>query len=146
VDANHDGVPDGLPGVVALDPIETTNERAVSYLIPVLGRVGWNRGPHDLVASIVGDVQRDTFVLANATQQAAGLDRNTVVVDGILTYTGKWRDTHLRAQLSWHNSQRHEHAHAAGAGGIPQLLSAYVPRMLAEDPALAAACDDSSDP
>src|SRR5262249_49769626 len=62
----------------------------------------------------------------------------------IATWRGSWPDTRLRAQLAWHRSARSESARDGAAAGIPQLLAAYVPASLPDDPALAAACDHTS--
>src|SRR5262249_17952797 len=84
----------------------------------------------------------------NATLQASGVNANNVVGDAIATWRGHWTDTHVRAQLAWHRSERHETARDPLAATIPQLLSAYIPQPLQEDPVLAAACSDdaSTDP
>jgi hypothetical protein len=55
-----------------------------------------------------------------------------------------WGDTRARARLSWHRSARYEAANDGAAANLPQFQTAYVPTELADDPALAAACDDTS--
>jgi len=142
VDLDQDGVPDGLPGQIAVEPIEDTDTRAVNFLIPAMARVGWARGHHDVALTLIGHASRDSFFLANATQQAAGVDRTSWLGDGIATWKGSWRDTRVRGQLAWHRSVRRESAHDPDAAGAPQRLSTYVPTELADDPILAGACGD----
>jgi TonB dependent receptor len=143
VDADGDGVPDGLPGDVVVAPIETTSTREIDYFVPVMARVGADLGAQRIALSLVGEVARDSRFLGNSTLQAAGIDRRTTTGDAIATWEGTWSDVRARAQLSWHRSSRVESARDAAAAGVPQLLSAYVPIPLPEDSALAAACDDS---
>jgi hypothetical protein len=142
VDADRNGLPDGLPGDVATALIEDTSTREWDYAVPVMARIGLDRGPHHLALSLVGSVARDTRFLGNATLPAAGVDRTSTVGDAIATWRGSWRDLRVRAQGSWHRSTRSDSAREASAASGPQLLSAYVPATLSEDPALAAACDD----
>lgn len=111
-----------------------------AWLVPVLARAGIAAGPHALALSIVGQYSRDERTLANATPAAAGVIRAGTTGDAIATYTGTWADTRARVQLAWHRSAITERARDAAAAGTPQLLSAYVPATLADDPALAAAC------
>ncbi|HEX8113770.1 MAG TPA: TonB-dependent receptor, partial [Kofleriaceae bacterium] len=144
VDTDGNGVPDGLPGDVVVAPIEDTQTRELDYFVPVMARVGADFGAHHVALSLVGDVARDSRFLANSTLQAAGVDRRTFAGDAIATWEGQWSDVHARAQLTWHRSSRTESARDDAAAGMPQLLSAYVPAHLAEDPALAAVCDDGS--
>ena len=144
VDADNNGLADGLPGEVAVAPIEDTHTRTLDYAVPAMARVGVDRGPHHLALSLVGELERDTRWLGNATLQAAGVDRRTFTGDAIATWRGTWPELRARVQLSWHRSSRTESAHDAAAADIPQLLTAYVPAALRDDPALAAACDDAS--
>jgi hypothetical protein len=144
VDADGDGVPDGLPGDVAVAPIEATQTRELDYFVPVMARVGADLGAHHIALSLVGDLARDSRFLGNSTLQAAGVDRRTLTGDAIATWEGTWSDVRARVQLSWHRSSRVESARAAAAARLAQLLSAYVPTRLPEDPGLAAACDDAS--
>ena len=142
VDADDDGRIDGFPGLVDLETIEDTSEHTLDYLIPVMARAGWERGPHAIDVTLIGHANRDSAMLANATQQAAGIDRIGYVADGIATWRGSWKRTRARAQFAWHRSVRNERAHDGDAGTISQLLTAYVPVPLADDPTLAAACYD----
>lgn len=144
VDADGDGVPDGLPGDVVVAPIEDTETREYDYFVPFMLRSGADVGVHHVALSLVGDVARNSQFLGNSTLQAAGVDRRTFAGDAIITWEGDWSSFHLRAQAAWHHSSRTESARADAAAGMPQLLGAYVPTPLPEDPALAAACDDGS--
>jgi hypothetical protein len=144
IDRDEDGVPDGLPGVVSVQPITDETERSIDYSVPIMARAGWRRGPHELELTLLGTPSSDTVYFANATRQAAGVHRQTWVGDAIASWRGTWPGTRVRALLSWHRSSRHESASDPAAASIPQLQTAYVPAMLAEDPALAAACDDTA--
>jgi hypothetical protein len=142
VDADGNGVPDGLPGDVVVAPIETTSTGELDYFVPVMARVGADAGAHRVALSLVGDVARDARFLGNSTLQAAGVDRRTLTGDAIATWEGIWSDVRARAQLSWHRSSRTEWARDDAAAGMPQQRTAYVPIALPDDPALAAACAD----
>jgi len=142
VDANGDGVPDGFPGDLALAPIDRTSARTLDYAVPVMARAGLDAGPHHLELTVIGEVERGSQFLANATPPAAGIDRRTTAGDAIATWRGSWARTHVRVQLAWHRSSQVDAAHDGGAAGLPQLVSGYVPAALADDPALAAACSD----
>lgn len=144
VDADGNGVPDGLPGDVATVPVETTRTREIDISVPVMARAGIDRGAHHLDVTLIGAVDRDSRFLGNATLAAAGVDRRTLTGDAIATWRGAWADTRVRGQLSWHRSDRRESARDAGAAHTPQLLSAFVPTRLDDDMALAAACDDTA--
>ena len=144
IDANGDMVPDGFPGAITTSPIETTSHTRVDWFVPLMARTGYDNGAHHVELTLVGDVSHQTSYLGNATLQAAGVDELSYVGDAIATYHGVWTDTRVNAQLAWHRGVIRESAHDPAAADIPQLLSAYIPRTLPEDPALAAACDDSS--
>lgn len=142
VDADHDGVPDGVPGIVATQVVERDTRDETTYSVPFMARTGWDGGPHHLELTLVGAVSNDTRYLYNATLQAAAVDGTNLVGDAIATWRSEWKDTHVRLQAAWHRSQRRESAHDPAAANIPQLLSAYVPATLSEDPTLAGACSD----
>ena len=144
VDADGNGVPDGLPGEVAVAPVENTSARTLDFAMPVMARAGLDLGEHHLALSLVGEIERDARFLGNATLRAAGVDRRTITGDAIATWRSAWPDTRARVQLSWHRSSRVESAHDPAAANIPQLLTAYVPPRLPDDPPLAAVCDDAS--
>ena len=144
LDDDRNNVPDGLPGDVATSTVERTAARTLGFVVPVMAHVGLDRGPHHFELSLIGQASRDARFLSNATQQAAGVDRTNLIGDAIATWRGEWADTRARAQFAWHRSQHHESARDAAGAAIPQVLSAYVPTSLPEDPGLAAACDDSS--
>ncbi len=143
-DVDGDGTPDGLPGVVDLDFIDRYSRTPITWSVPFMLRGGLDRGPHALDLSLVGTVATDTRYLFNSTLQAAGVDGTTGVGDAIATWRGRWTNTRARGQLAWHRSMRRESARDRDAENIPQLLSAYVPEMLADDPVIAAACSDES--
>jgi len=144
VDADGNGQADGLPGDVVVAPIEATQTRELDYSVPVMVRTGIDRGLHHVELSLIGQTGRTTRFLGNATLAAAGVDREVTTGDAIATWRGEWADTRARVQLAWHRSTQNESAHDRRAADIPQLLTAYVPATLTDDPVLAAACDDSS--
>ncbi len=144
VDADGDGLPDGLPGDAVVAPIEQTATTTLDYRVPIMARAGFDRGAHHLELSAIGSAARDTAFLGLATPQAAGVDRSTTTGDLIATWRATWPTTRARLQLAWHRSTRRESAHDAAAANLPQTLSGYIPQRLVEDPVLAAACDDTS--
>ncbi|HWU87355.1 MAG TPA: hypothetical protein VN253_08770, partial [Kofleriaceae bacterium] len=144
VDADRNGLPDGFPGVLVVQPVTDTREEVTDYFVAGMARAGWARGPHEVELTLVGNASGDAVFFANATPQAAGTDRRFWVGDAIASWRGRWRDTRVRARLSWHRSIRDESAHDPAAANLRQLQSAYVPTTLPEDPALAAVCDDSA--
>jgi hypothetical protein len=147
VDADGDASVDTVDQRVLLETISRTEVQTLDYFVPAMARAGWERGPHELAVTLVGHASRDSAFLANATDRS-GIDRSAWVGDGIATWRGRWKATRMRAQLAWHRSVRREAAYDDDAAGTIQLLSAYVPGALPEDPELAAACADggSEDP
>ncbi|HUJ56977.1 MAG TPA: hypothetical protein VLX92_00635 [Kofleriaceae bacterium] len=141
-DRDGDMIPDGYPGVLDLDLIENTSKTVDTYSVPMMARAGLDRGPHHFEATLIGTAGSDALYRYNATLQAAGIDEHTLVGDAIATYRGEWADTHVRVQAAWHYASRTQDAADPKAANLPQLLSAYVPTSLAEDPALAGACND----
>ncbi len=146
VDADGDGGIDGLPGAPVTQLVLETTDETTGYLVPAMARAGWDRGPHHLALTLIGQTSRGTRFLANATQQAAGLDRTDWIGDGIATYEGTWKRTHARFQLAWHRSVHREAAHDPAAANLPQALTAYIPTTLADDPALTQVCHDNTYP
>jgi hypothetical protein len=148
-DVDGDNVPDGLPGTtdeggdgkVDLETIALTGETVRQYSIPMMARAGWEKGPHDVTFTLLGNATKDAAFLANATQQASGLDRTGLLVDGIAQWRGKWKSTRARVMLAWHRSDRSEAARDP-AGNTVQLLTAYVPDVLPDDPTVAAGCTE----
>lgn len=142
VDDDQNGIPDGFPGVITTDLVERDTKHVTTYEVPMMARVGWDRGPHHLELSLVGEAFTESRFVFNSTLQAGGVDRSSLVGDGIATWKSNWQDTHLRVQAAWHRSHRSESARDPSAADTPQLLSAYVPDPLAQDPALGGACSD----
>lgn len=141
-DANQDGVPDGAPGLVTTTPIEDNRDDVTNYNVPVMARLGLDRGHHHLALSLIGSAASAVRYNFNATLQAGGVDATNIIGDGLATYTGEWQDTKLRLQVAWHRSQHTEAARTPAAANLPQQLSGYVPTTLADDPVLAQACAD----
>ena len=142
VDRDDNGIVDGFPGVIDLEPIETTSERTLDYLVPIMLRTGWDRGPHAIELTLIGHANRDTAMLSLATKQAAGIDREGYVGDAIATWRGSWKRTHARVQAAWHRSVRIESTHDSKAADIPQQLTVFIPNPLPEDPTLSSKCYD----
>ncbi|MFT3696015.1 MAG: hypothetical protein QM831_22955 [Kofleriaceae bacterium] len=144
-DANDDGFYDvNADGTFKLDSIETNTVTPLNYNIPVMARVGWDRGPHHLDLSYVGNFNSATRFLQNATLQAGGIDSRNYVGDLIGTYKGEWTNTRLKIQAAWHHNEHHEQARYAGGDDQVQTLTAYVPDTIDQDPTLAAKCSDST--
>jgi hypothetical protein len=143
-DVDQDGVPDGFPGVVTTQLIEHSEQTPITYFVPAMARAGLDHGPHHVDVSLVGNVASSVFNRFNSTISAAGTDTTSIVGDAIATYRGEWHDTHVRAQFAWHRATRRQSAHEAIAANQPELLSAYVPTTLPDDPPLAGACNDAS--
>ncbi len=146
VDDDGDGAPDGQNGIPVTQRIQESSERAPEYLVPAMARAGWDRGPHHLDVTLIGQASRGNRFLANATPQASGIERTDWVGDGIATYQGTWKRTHARVQLAWHRSVHREAAYDDAGANEPQALTAYVPGMLADDPVLAQLCRDGTFP
>jgi hypothetical protein len=142
VDADNDGNEDGFPGIVATDPVDTYSRTPITWRVPLMLRAGLDRGAHAIELSLVGATATDARYLFNSTLQAAGVDARTWTGDAIATWRGKWTNTRARGQLAWHRAQRRESARDPAAADLPQLLSAYVPATLPDDPLLARACAD----
>lgn len=145
VDRDDDGTPDGLPGPLVTEAISIRTEKTFDYLVPAMLRTGWDRGPHRVELTLIGQASRATRFLQNSTLQAAGVDRSELVIDGIATWRGRWKSTRALVQLAWHRSDRHESPHDEAASGT-QLLAAYVPPSLPEDAYLAMRCTDGTYP
>ena len=143
-DKDNDGVPDGAPGLLTTDPIETNKLTPTNYAVPLLARAGLDRGPHHLDLSIVGSVASATRFLFNSTLQSGGVDATNIIGDGIATYRGEWKDTHARLQVAWHHNAHTESARDPNAAEIPQQLTAYVPDPLPQDQVLGLRCSDDS--
>lgn len=144
VDVDGDGAPDGLPGIVTTLPVDSTAVLPVSWSVPAMLRVGLDRGPQHLELTLIGHVSSSARFLENATLQAAGIDATNAAGDGIAAWRGEWQSTRARVLAAWHRSMRSEAARDARAGDIPQLLSAYVPSSLDDDPILSSACQDGT--
>lgn len=144
-DANGDRILDNISGDFITTQVTDETERAGDYSVPLMARAGWRRGAHELELTLLGTAGGESVYFANATRQAAGIRRDTLVGDAIASWRGAWRDTRAHVRLSWHRSTRDESAADPAAAGIAQLQTAYVPLMLPEDPALAAACLDHAE-
>ncbi|MEO8844068.1 MAG: hypothetical protein ABI591_04770 [Kofleriaceae bacterium] len=147
-DTDNNGFPDGGPGVLATDVIETNQIMPINYNVPVMARVGLDRGPHHLDLSIVGSIADATRYTINSTLPAGGVDATNVIGDAIATYKGEWKDTRAHLQLAWHHNSHTESARTDAAADLPQQLTAYVPTPLADDVTLGLQCADggSNDP
>ena len=146
VDADGNGGIDGLPGQVVVEPVLVQTRQTTDWVVPAMVRTGFDRGPHHLELSLIGSGSNGTRFLSNATLQAAGIDRRDWIADGIATYRGTWKRTHVTVQLAWHRSVHRESAHDPAAANQLQLLTAYIPPTLPDEPQLAAICHDNTYP
>jgi len=145
VDADNDGAPDGLPGYVTTQLIETTRVSPITWSVPAMARLGLDRGVHHVELTLVGSAGSSARFLSNSTLQAGGVDATNIVADGIATWRGEWKSTHARVQAAWHRNTHREAARDPNAADTPQLLSAYIPESLPDDPLLAKKCSDTVD-
>jgi len=143
IDADRNGTPDGLPGPPVTQTVLVTDETTRDYVVPAMLRTGLDRGPHALELTLYGQRTHSTRFLANATQQAGGLDRDDTVLDGIATYRATYARTRLVAQAAWHRSVHRERAHDDAAASLPQRLTAYIPSMVPDEPGLVELCRGS---
>ena len=144
VDANDDGVPDGAPGLLANQLVEQDHRDITTWSVPAMARVGLDRGPHHVELTLIGSDASAARFIPNATLQAGGVDSTNIIGDGIATYRGEWADTRARVQLAWHRSMHTESAADPKAANIPQVLSAFVPDNLSDDPLLSQKCSDTA--
>ena len=80
IDSDRNGTPDGLPGPPRVQTVLVTEETTQDYVVPAMLRTGLDRGPHALELTLYGQRSHSTRFLANATQQAGGLDRDDRVL------------------------------------------------------------------
>jgi hypothetical protein len=145
VDRDADRFPDGYPGFVETESIDEFSRTPITWRVPFMLRAGIDRGVHHADVTVVGAAATDARFLFNSTLQSAGVNGTTLAGDAIATWRGRWTNTRAKAQLAWHRTMRRESARDPAAANLPQLLSAYVPTTLAEDPAVAAACFDGTE-
>ncbi len=144
VDANGDGVPDptslgGFPGPLATAPVDRSSTGLRPFTVPAMLRVGWDRGPHHIDLTVIGQDQQSARYFGNATVPASGVDLHTLTADGIATYRGEWTDTHVKVQAAWHHAAHRESATDPTAAHTPQVLDAYLPAGF-PDASLVAGC------
>ena len=120
--------------------LETTSERTTPSVIPAMLRLGYDRGPHHVTLTGLGELTHDTRAFFDSTLQSGSIDRTTFIGDAIADYRGDFGDTHVHVEASYHDNLHRESAHDPAAANIPQNLDAYVPTTLPDDPVLAAAC------
>ncbi len=149
IDRDNDGVPDSDEyGVFRTEPVARTDLDGAARNIPVLARVGLERSEQSLDFTAIALSSTAVRITTVATPEAAVVDRDNLVLDGIATWRRRWGKTALRAQVAWHHSSRAESAATAASGRLPQLQTASIPSLeLAPelDPAIAAACRDEHD-
>jgi hypothetical protein len=141
---------DGFPNVDAdgnfvLDPIDRRTFDDLAYEVPLLARVGAERGAHRLELTALATPFRDSRFLAVATESASGVRATGFTFDGIATWRGTWARTRARVTASWHRSSYDEDP-VLGDAATPQRQVGAIPLPadLPEDAALAAACDDTA--
>jgi hypothetical protein len=140
VDANGDGIADGLPGVPVTRFVDSYKELSVPWLVPAMARAGLDRGIHHVDLTLYGQLQHSEFSEFDATEPASGVNQLDFVGDAIASYRAEWPDTHVHVQASLHDNIHRDSAATSSAANIPQLETAYVPATLADDPKLAGAC------
>lgn len=141
VDANHDNIPDGAPGILETDPVVTTSIHPISTVVPAFARAGLDRGHLHADLTGFGELSYGDRFFGNATTSSAGVTQARFSGDAIATISGEWPTTKLRAQVAWHHTEQHESARDPAAADIPQELDGYVPTTLpGADQAFADAC------
>ena len=148
VDVDANALPD-LDGynVPITERIDERDLGELGFTIPALVRAGATRGPHTVEVTGLVTAYRDTRWISRATESAAGIRRNGVILDGIATWRGTWPSWRARVIASWHRHTYREKPRR-GRDDTPQIATAFVPANLPEEPAIGAACDDvtASDP
>lgn len=136
-DANYDEVSRGIRVTQDIDD-RTFSELA--YRVPILARVGAERGAQRLELTALITPFRDTQWAPepNVAESAAGIRRKGLVFDGILGWRERWPNTTVRIVASWHRYQYDERPRQGSDSAI-QLTTDFAP----DDPALAAACDET---
>ena len=119
-----DFAPDGTYQRTSLHPEQRRASR--SWSVPLLVRVGADRGQQHLALTGLATSAGDTRWLAVAEDSAAGVDRRTLRLDGVATWRGRWGPTAASIQAAWHHTSTTETPHAAG-GDAPAIGYAYVP-------------------
>lgn len=146
VDRNDDGRPDlDDAGAFRVEPTARRTNDTTAYSVPMMARVGGERGGHSLELTVLGQLARSARFLNVATPEATTIDRSTALVDGIATWRRHTRRTQLRAQAAWHRTSRGEAAADERAGELPQLQTAFIPtaeQAPTLEPGLIAACRD----
>jgi hypothetical protein len=142
-DYNDDGIPDGLPGIATLSPIESSHQDIGEYSVPAMLRVGVDGPVQHFTLTAIGELSSANSYMFDATPQAGSVDITHYVGDVIATYHADTRDWKVHLQAAWHRSLQRESATDPAAQNIPQDLTAYVPATLGDDPALAAKCADN---
>ncbi len=149
VDRDQDGDVDlDEAGGFVTEPIARSSLDATAYNVPMMARLGVERPEQALELTVLGQVARSARFLTVATPEAAGVHRDTFLLDGIATWRRRWASTALRAQIAWHHTARDEAAMNGSAGDTPQLQTAFVPSLSQApqlDPRIAAACRDVGD-
>ena len=140
VDANGDGIGDGLPGIPVTSPVDSNSEHVLPWFVPAMLRAGLDRGISHVELTLLGQLSNNIAVHFDSSLPASGIDQIDFVGDAIASYRARWPDTELHVEASVHDNLHRESAYTASAQNIPQLRDAYVPASVADEPALAAAC------
>jgi hypothetical protein len=118
VDRDGDAAYDrDLRGHLTHERIVGHRRDAVGYAVPLLARLGWRRGPHQVTANLLGEADRTALWLVGAEADAAGTWRERYRGTGFATWRGRWDATAVTATASWYRSREVIAAQtAAGAG------------------------------
>jgi hypothetical protein len=144
VDLDADGRPDvDLDNIPITEPIDHRTFGELAFTIPMLARVGAERGPHAIALTGLITPYRDTRYFNAATESASGIRRTGLIVDAIGAWHGTWARTRARVIASWHRSHYHEDPRTGDANAV-QRLTTFIPGVaeLPDDPDLANACAD----
>ncbi|MCE9580468.1 MAG: hypothetical protein K8W52_45535 [Deltaproteobacteria bacterium] len=143
VDRNADGAFDRDRDGLVTEEIGRATTTRWSFDVPLVARVGADRGPHALALTAIGTWSGTPSVDPLATPDAGALDDRRVVGDLIATWRGRWPRTRAQLQWAWHRDQLRQH----GADELdPQINTAFVPSasVVPDDFAVAVGCDDGA--
>lgn len=144
VDRDADGAYDrDRDGLVTEEIARATTTRG-SFEVPLVARVGADRGAHALALTAIGTWSGVPSVDPMATPGAGELEERRIVGDLIATWRGRWARTRAQVQWAWHRDQAAQRA--ADGADLPQLNTAFVPSVsfAPDDFAIAVGCDDGA--
>jgi hypothetical protein len=146
VDVDQNQMPDVRPdGSLVLQDIEHRTYSDHAYSVPILARLGAERGAHRVEVTALATPSRDTEWRGIGTVDASSFHDRRLVLDGIAAWRGTWSRTRARVIASWHHSRRDQEPRSAAAADAVQVTGELpTATELPDDAVLAASCDDSS--